>query len=398
MNVKVYEKLKTEEIKSIDIIIEYCRTNNVKCYLVGGIVRDILLIKDYRDIDICIEIDPIKVIKYLEEYYSREVEKYSYHKKFMTATIEFCNGVKVDLIRCRSEVYVENGQLPNITPASLYEDIMRRDFTINSLAYDLIQTNLLDFNGGINDLRKGIVKKIHKNSYEEDPTRIFRAIKYSVRYDMELVDIEEIKNLIKKDIVSKVSNDRIMKEILLLLKEKEWKEVIYKFHEIGLFKIDYNFIERESFLFEESLLEHRLIVLFSSLKEPLIKQIFINNSLVSKEVKKGFNVLNNEGLYKRVMKAYDNYEIFYFLYKLNLYEMLALSFNSVIKYKVLNYNLNNSKNNINSNGEMLKKKGINEGKNIGRILDEIRRINKNTLLNLDELVLNDFIEENIYGS
>ncbi|WP_461204378.1 tRNA nucleotidyltransferase/poly(A) polymerase family protein [Clostridium sp. DL1XJH146] len=398
MNVKVYSKLKAEEIKSIDFIIDYCLLNNVKCYLVGGVVRDILMKEKYRDIDISIEIDPINVIKFIQQYYSSELKEYLYYKKFMTATIEFCNGVKIDLIRCRKEVYRQNGDLPNITPAGVYDDIMRRDFTINSIAYDLIDRCLLDSNCGLYDLKRGIVKKIHKNSYEEDPTRIFRAIKYAVRYDMKLEDKEEIKNLIKKNIVSNVSNDRIVKEILLLLKEKEWKEVIYKLEKIGFLKINYALLQTKTFLFKENLIEHKLILLFSSLKEISIKQIFLNNSIISKKVKKSFLVSDNQELYKKIMKAQDNYDLFCYLDKLNSYEMLALSFNSMIKYKLLNHNLNSYNNDTNLNGEMLKEKGIYEGKDIGKILNKIVRINKNTLLDLDELVLNDFIGESTYGS
>lgn len=171
------------EIAIIEAIRDLCIKKGVKAYIVGGAVRDAILKNKIKDIDICVNYNPNSIVTQL-----KGIKYYKYYKNFQTAAVTFQNGVCIDLIRCRKEYYKRHGDLPKVEPSDIYDDLYRRDFTINSLAYDIVGNSILDIYGGIGDIKNKVLKKIHFNSYREDPTRIFRAVKYCVRYGFYLED------------------------------------------------------------------------------------------------------------------------------------------------------------------------------------------------------------------
>ncbi|MTK12296.1 MAG: CCA tRNA nucleotidyltransferase, partial [Clostridiaceae bacterium] len=232
-----------KQIDVINIIKDLCKSCDIQAYIVGGAVRDSILGKSTKDIDICINKDPKIVIDNLSF-----VKKYEYHSQFQTSTIEFNNGIVIDLIRCRKETYEKNGSLPIIEPSCIEDDLFRRDFTINSLAYDIINNEIIDLFNGLLDLRNRQLKKIHSNSYAEDPTRIFRAIKYSVRYGLELQDKNEIIRSINKGDINTISSDRIIKELFLMCGEDNWIENLALCNELGVLKLEEHFLGIENCL------------------------------------------------------------------------------------------------------------------------------------------------------
>jgi tRNA nucleotidyltransferase/poly(A) polymerase len=112
-----------EELYIVNSIERICRIKDIKSYVVGGAVRDILLHVNVKDIDICLNEDPIVVLKSLGG-----VHKFKYYDEFQTASIIFNNGISIDLIRCRKEVYLKPGMLPKIIPSDIKDDLYRRDF------------------------------------------------------------------------------------------------------------------------------------------------------------------------------------------------------------------------------------------------------------------------------
>lgn len=364
-----------DERHTINSILNECIKKKVRVYLVGGAVRDIILGKTPKDIDICLECNPMDIIKDL-----REVMEYKYYERFQTSNIIFNNDVSIDLIRCRKEVYNYNGALPEVIPSGIYDDLHRRDFTINAIAYDIINQDFVDPFNGIEDIKSKIIKSIHSNSYFEDPTRIFRAVRYSNRYAFNLEDIWDAKNAIKMNVFKSISNDRIIREIVLMCKEEEWIKNILMCKKLGIFSIYENKLNNNNSLCNYLEINNRILNLFISLTSDEYREKFIDNSILDKELKTAFKNYTRliEIIDRALSRNLSNYEIYCILNKLNVYGMRLLSFNKLAKYKVINYMQNLQNNNLSVKGNYLTELGIVEGKYIKYIFDILLNLRLNT--------------------
>ncbi|MBI2859978.1 MAG: CCA tRNA nucleotidyltransferase [Chloroflexi bacterium] len=204
-----------------------------KLYLVGGVVRDLLLGRSNVDLDLVLEGDAIRLA---QELASGLQGKMVAHRRFGTASVQW-NGWKVDIATARLESYPHPGALPVVRPGSIETDLSRRDFTINAMAVELAPEHyglLLDRFGGLNDLRNGLVRVLHELSFIDDATRIWRALRYEQRlgFGLEASTLA----LLKRDVnmLSTVSGDRIRHELELALKEPEPERVLCRAGELGV--------------------------------------------------------------------------------------------------------------------------------------------------------------------
>jgi tRNA nucleotidyltransferase (CCA-adding enzyme) len=173
-------------------------------FLVGGAVRDLLLGRARGDVDVVIEGDAAAVAARL----GGEVVE---HERFATARADV-GGLEVDLASARTETYAHPGALPEVRPATLAEDLARRDFTINAMALPLQgRTELIDPHGGAADLDAGLLRVLHSDSFRDDPTRAMRAARYAARFGFALE--EETEALLGEADLSTVSRDRIQAEL-----------------------------------------------------------------------------------------------------------------------------------------------------------------------------------------
>lgn len=202
-------------------------------YLVGGIVRDILLKRPSIDLDLVVEGDATV----LAELIARQTKsKRVIHQRFKTASVYF-NGVTIDLASSRSESYKHPGALPEVRPAPIGEDLLRRDFTINSMAIDLMPPNagqLVDPLGGRKDLAKGLVRVIHNNSFIDDATRILRAVRYEQRYGFRLAQSSQRLLRMSLSMLSTISVDRLRHELERTLSEQEPELVLARASRLGV--------------------------------------------------------------------------------------------------------------------------------------------------------------------
>lgn len=155
-------------------------------YLVGGVVRDVLLGRASSDLDIVVEGNAIELAKAIA---SRAKAHITVYKQFGTATVVFHNGVIIDFATARSEYYLNSGALPIVKPGSIKEDLFRRDFTVNALAVILCAKNfgeLQDFYGGYQDLQRKKISVLHEKSFIDDPTRILRAVRFEARLGFQI--------------------------------------------------------------------------------------------------------------------------------------------------------------------------------------------------------------------
>lgn len=217
MKVNILDKIDKKTAEAIRECIEIARLYNFKIYLVGGIVRDILLKKPLKDVDITVEGNVKSFIEVLECHFSLKFVKYN--DNLPTANVVFTNGIEIDFASTRKEAYKHSGELPKIvqTGCSLKEDVLRRDFTVNAIAISLNSENLfeiIDFLGGVEDLKNKQLRVLHEKSFTDDPSRIIRGMKFSERlhFDFEEKTFNLIKNYIDNPLVN-IPFERIKKEI-----------------------------------------------------------------------------------------------------------------------------------------------------------------------------------------
>jgi tRNA nucleotidyltransferase (CCA-adding enzyme) len=204
-------------------------------YLVGGTVRDILLGERSFDVDIAVEGDAIALAKGLAEVLGGRVRP---HEKFGTAVVLYGDDERVDVVTARTEFYDAPAALPTVEHASIREDLFRRDFTINAMAVSLKGDDLgrlVDPFGGRRDLEARTIRVLHNLSFVDDPTRIFRAIRYENRYGFRMDDhtLRLARGTIEMGLVGDLSSARLRDELVALLEEGEVDHSILRLAELG---------------------------------------------------------------------------------------------------------------------------------------------------------------------
>ncbi len=193
---------------------------NYKVYLVGGIVRDIILGRNNLDLDIVIEGNAIEFVKSLSEDLGATFIK---HHAFGTATL-FLKDLKIDFATARKESYPHSGALPKVKTSSIEEDLSRRDFTFNAMAISLNKASwgkILDFHKGLEDLKKGVIRVFHDRSFLDDPTRILRAIRFEQRFAfrMDIHTLNLLEQAVRLNAIFWINEHRVRDELILILKE-----------------------------------------------------------------------------------------------------------------------------------------------------------------------------------
>jgi tRNA nucleotidyltransferase (CCA-adding enzyme) len=195
----------------------------IEAYVVGGAVRDALLGAERADLDLVVEGD----IAPLAQALGGELRE---HERFSTATVRD-GDLRVDLARSRAEEYEYPGALPEVRPAPLADDLARRDFTVNAMAVPLGEgRELIDPQGGLDDLRAGLLRVLHPRSFLDDPTRALRAARYAARLGFELEP--------GTTDLSTVSEDRVDVELLKIAAEPEAARALELLGEWGVLDVD----------------------------------------------------------------------------------------------------------------------------------------------------------------
>src|SRR5262249_7741070 len=190
-------------------------------YLVGGVVRDLLLKRKTWDLDLTVEGNGIVFARLVAERYGCGQAVFD---RFATSRLVFPSGLKMDIATTRRESYAQPAALPEVEPASLNEDLYRRDFTINAMAIQLNQEQygqLYDPYGGKHDLKAKTLRVLHARSFQDDPTRIFRAIRFEQRFGfrIERSTMHLLTQAASTNLIQQLSGPRLQNEILLLFAE-----------------------------------------------------------------------------------------------------------------------------------------------------------------------------------
>ena len=226
-------------------------------YGVGGFVRDLLLKVENFDVDIVVEGNGIRLAEEFEKKFSCQIRT---HKKFGTAIILFPDGLKVDVATARWEVYDSPATLPTVESASIKRDLYRRDFTINTLAIQLNPKTfgeLIDFFGGVKDIKEKVIRVLQNLSFVEDPTRVFRALRFEQRFEFQIGKHTQnlMKNAVRVGFLERLSGGRVLSELILILREEFPLLTLKRMRDFNLFHFLHptlKFDEQTEVLFEQA--------------------------------------------------------------------------------------------------------------------------------------------------
>ena len=232
--------LKSEHCKILKIAGEVGDSLNINTYLVGGYVRDIILGNRLKDIDIMVE---DKVFEYSKKLSKKlNVNKTVEFEKFLTVKIPF-KECEIEVANARSETYDKDSRKPTTVELTTIEnDLIRRDFKINSLASSLNHKNfglLVDPFNGLVDINKGLIDTPTDpdTTFIDDPLRMLRAIRFSAQLEFKMHPriMESIKR--NKERITIISQERVTDEIIKILKAKKPSIAFYFLKELDFLKL-----------------------------------------------------------------------------------------------------------------------------------------------------------------
>ena len=255
------ERLSRRIVDILTTIGEKADEIGYDAYVVGGFVRDLFLYRTNEDIDIVIEGDGIAFAKEFVKTADARIHSY---EKFGTAVIIFPDGFKIDVASARMEYYKSPAALPTVEMSSIKLDLFRRDFTINTLSIQLNPNRfglLVDFFAAQKDIKEKTIRVLHNLSFVEDPTRVFRAIRFEQRFGFTIGKLTSglIENAVKMDFFKRLSPRRVFAELRQILEEQNPTAAIIRLNEYDLLNVIHPSI----------ILSKELIALFNSVKKVL---------------------------------------------------------------------------------------------------------------------------------
>ena len=187
-----------------------------------------------KDLDFVVEGDGPQVARGLGEELGGQV---LIHPRFGTSTLVLGDD-RVDVVTARRETYPQPAALPLVCPSNISDDLARRDFSINALALPLGESRpqVLDLLGGLDDIRRSLVRILHANSFADDPTRIFRAVRYEQRLEFRIEDetLAQLLGAIAQGHLTSLTGDRLRHELERILQEDQPQLALGRLAELGV--------------------------------------------------------------------------------------------------------------------------------------------------------------------
>lgn len=215
-------------VKTLYDIGEMADEGGYKCYMVGGVVRDILLKKNNEDIDIVVE---GSAPAFAKKFAKKHGARVAVHAKFKTAVVIYDDGFRVDFATSRTEYYNFPASAPTVEDASIRNDLFRRDFSINAMAVKLNKAEfgtLIDFFGGQRDISDKKVRVLHSLSFVDDPSRALRAIRFATRFGFDIGPHTDrlFRHAVSLNLFDRVIGPRMFMELKYILSEKNYLDAL----------------------------------------------------------------------------------------------------------------------------------------------------------------------------
>ncbi len=356
-------------------------------YLVGGMVRDLLLGYPSFDLDLVVEGDAVKLAQQMAEITQAKLLT---HPRFGTAKFIYSNFT-LDMATARGETYARPGALPVVTPGTLNDDLSRRDFSINAMAISLTSKDygeLVDPHQGKSDLEHRLIRILHPKSFRDDATRILRAVRYEQRLGFELEP--RTAQLLKRDIplLDTISGDRIRHELELIFREKQPEFVIKRLAELGVIQRISPFLIGDGWTAEKFEKARRLK---KPNQLPSLYFCLLTYSFNEREIEQFLDRLNIPAKLSRAMRdtlrlktrlsqlnkpSMKPSEVYYLLHE---YEPLAIQANAIAsESSMVHHHLQLFLTELryvrtSLNGEELKRLGISAGSDMGKVLRSLHK-------------------------
>lgn len=395
MVINLQKQMKAQLSKDILNTLELCSDTafeqNCKIYLIGGVVRDLILNKKIFDIDVTVEGNAVEFCHKLAQKKYCQILQVQNDLKTVKAVFE--NKIEIDFASTRQEFYPRRGHLPVVAKigCTLEEDVYRRDFTINSLAMSLNQNNygeVIDYVGGVADIKNKTIRILHENSFNEDPSRILRGLKFAARFDFH-------RDSHTKELQAKYINSQLHDDISWTRIKSELKQsfnlnnprVYDMFIANETYKLIYGEKTNLKGLEIKTIVDKYnpeyvwLVYLGTVLKKPEI----IENFCFTRYEKKIFT--DRDSLLKENLSILNsNYDIFKFFEKRSI-EAILVYYLLTQRKEALIYLENLASIKVQLTGEELIELGLKEGKEIGDMLNEIlkRKLSGNIVTKADEI-------------
>ena len=233
------ERLSKRLVHVLQAIGETAEKIGCNAYVVGGFVRDLFLYRANEDVDIVVEGEGIQFARKFAKLMNARIHT---HEKFGTAVITLPDGFKVDVASARMEYYQFPAALPTVEMSSIKLDLFRRDFTMNTLAIQLNPKRfgtLIDFFAAQKDIKEKVIRVLHNLSFVEDPTRIFRAIRFEKRFNFTIGKLTAglIDNAVKMDFFRRLSGRRVFTELRLILSEENPVPALMRLQDYNLLNV-----------------------------------------------------------------------------------------------------------------------------------------------------------------
>ena len=221
--------------RAIELVRETAIEKGCHPYLVGGPVRDLLLGRNAFDIDLTLEGDSAAFSRALAKRLNGRVKSFP---QFLTYKVIAGDMPEIDIATARKERYRKPGALPAVSPGRLKDDLLRRDFSINAIAIDVLTQKLHDPTGGERDLRERRLRVLHEQSFIDDPTRIYRAVRLAVRLGFEIDDESSklMREAIEGGALNTVAKERIWRELFFAMDEADAPQVLAGLNARGAFR------------------------------------------------------------------------------------------------------------------------------------------------------------------
>ena len=224
--INIVEKIPAGTRALLERVGRLAQQRRVEAHAVGGCVRDWCLgLRRLTDVDVTVRSDGIAFARALAADLGGEVES---HGQFGTATIRGIGraGHRLDVATCRRETYRRPAAYPSVQPGTLQDDLARRDFTVNAMAAALHPEcfgGLVDPFGGRADLRARCLRILHPKSFVDDPSRILRGVRFSVRFGLrwEPATARALRQAVAQGALGWLNAGRLEKELLRMLEEPD---------------------------------------------------------------------------------------------------------------------------------------------------------------------------------
>ena len=234
--IRLLEDLAIPQRRAIDLVKEVAAEKDCRPFLVGGPVRDLLLGRHVIDIDLTLEDGSSTFARALARRVDGRVRSFP---QFLTYKVVADALPEIDIATARKERYRAPGALPSVTAGRLKDDLLRRDFSINALALDLMDGTLHDPTAGEADIRGRIVRALHERSFVDDPTRVFRAIRLATRlgFAIEPETARRMRDALRSGALSTIAKERIWRELFLAMEEADAPRVLAALRDEGALEV-----------------------------------------------------------------------------------------------------------------------------------------------------------------